>query len=84
MAFFEAYGAMVGEDGVAILDAMLNSGGFLKKRADPEVRACAAMALGRIASPAAQAALQKASGAKDALVRNAVARALRGGTGTGA
>ena len=48
MAFFEAYGAMVGEEGVAILDAMLNSGGFLRKREDPEVRACAAMARARV------------------------------------
>ena len=84
MAFFEAYGAMVGEEGVAILDAMLNSGGFLRKREDPEVRACAAMALGRIGSPAAQAALKRAADTKEALVRNAVARALRGGAGTGA
>ncbi len=84
MAFFEAYGAMVGEDGVAVLDAMLNSGGFLKKKEDPEVRACAAMALGRIGTPAARAALEKAVEAKEALVRNAVARALRGQTGSGA
>jgi len=83
MAFFEAYGAMVGEEGVAILDAMLNSGGFFKKREAPEVRACAAMALGRIGSPSAQAALRRAADTKEALVRNAVARALRGGTGTG-
>jgi HEAT repeat protein len=83
MAFFEAYGALVGEEGVAILDGMLNSGGFLKKREDPEVRACAAMALGRIGTPAAQAALQKAANAKEALVRNAVVRALRGGSGAG-
>ncbi len=84
MAFFEAYGALVGEEGVAILDAMLNGGGFLKKREAPEVRACAAMALGRIGTPAAQAALRRAEGTKEALVRNAVARALRGATGPGA
>jgi HEAT repeat protein len=77
MAFFEAYGSMVGEEGVDSLDAMLNSGGFLKRREDPELRACAAMALGRIGTPAARAALERASGAKDALVRNAVSKALR-------
>ncbi|MGD0992803.1 MAG: HEAT repeat domain-containing protein [Gemmatimonadales bacterium] len=82
MAFFEAYGSMVGEQGVASLDAMLNSGGFLKRREDPELRACAALALGRIGTPAARAALERASGAKDALVRNAVARARRGATGS--
>jgi hypothetical protein len=37
------------------------------------------MALGRIGSPAAQAALQKAANEKDVVVRNAVSRALRGG-----
>ena len=81
MAFFEAYGSLVGEQGVASLDAMLNSGGFLKRREDPELRACAAMALGRIGTPAARAALERAAGTKDALVRNAVSRALRGMTG---
>ena len=84
MAFFEAYGAMVGEDGVAVLGAMLHSGGFLKKKEDPETRACAAMALGRIGSPSAVASLKKAADAKDAIVRNAINRALRGGTGPGA
>ena len=84
MAFFEAYGALVGEEGIGILAAMLNSGGFLKKRDDPETRACAAMALGRIGSAAAQDALRKAAEAKEPLVRNAVNRALRGGTETGA
>lgn len=83
MAFFEAYGAMVGEEGVAVLGGLLNSGGFLKKKSDPETRACAAMALGRIGSPAAVASLKAAADAKEPLVRNAVNRALRGGTGAG-
>jgi hypothetical protein len=51
---------------------------------NPETRACAAMALGRIGSAAAQESLRKAGAAKDPLVRNAVSRALRGGTGLGA
>jgi len=78
MVFFEAYGAMVGDAGVGILDGILNSGGFLKRKEDAQTRACAAMALGRIASDAARAALAKAATDKDALVRNAVSRALRG------
>jgi hypothetical protein len=84
MAFFEAYGAMVGEQGVEVLGGMLNSGGFLRKKEDPETRACAAMALGRIGSANAIAALNRAADAKEAIVRNAVNRALRVGTGTGA
>ena len=48
MAFFEAYGALCGDGGVAQLDAMLNGKGFLGRREDPEIRACAAIALGRV------------------------------------
>ncbi len=82
MAFFEAYGSLVGEEGVASLDAMLNSGGFLKRREDPELRACAALALGRIGTPTARQSLERAASAKDAIVRNAVSRALRGIAGS--
>ena len=79
MAFFEAYGSMVGEAGVPVLDAILNSGGgFLKRKEDPNTRACAAMALGRIGSAAAKDALNKAGSEKDPVVKNAVNRALRG------
>lgn len=80
MAVFEAYGAMCGDNGVALLDGLLNGRGLFGKREDTEVRACAARALGRIGSDAAQAALRKASGDKEILVRNAVSRGLRGGT----
>jgi len=47
-------------------------------REDPELRACAAVALGRIKSNSAQEALRKAANEKDVVVRNAVSRALRG------
>jgi hypothetical protein len=78
MAFFEAYGSLVGEPGVEMLDGILNSGGFLKRKEDPETRACAAMALGRIGSQKARDCLQQALQDKEPLVKNAVARALRG------
>ncbi len=78
MAFFEAYGALVGESGVDLLDGILNSGGFLKRKQNPETRACAAMALGRIGSQAARDALNKATQDKEPLVRSAVLRAIRG------
>jgi HEAT repeat protein len=58
---------------------MLNARGLFGKKEDPEVRACAAMALGRIGSEAAIATLRRASDEKEILVRNAVNRALRGG-----
>jgi hypothetical protein len=79
MAFFEAYGSLAAAAGVAFLDGLLNGKGFLGKREDSEVRACAAMALGRIGTRDATDALQRAQGDKDVLVRNAVNRAMRGG-----
>jgi HEAT repeat protein len=78
MAFFEAYGSMCGDNGVAFLDGILNGKSMFGKREDPELRACAAMALGRIGTKKAQECLQRASGEKDVIVRNAVSRALRG------
>jgi hypothetical protein len=84
LAFFEAYGAMVGEDGVAVLDGMLNGRRMVRGKRDPETRACAALALGRIGSARAAAALRAASDAKEPLVRNAVSTALRSVTGGGA
>ncbi len=79
MAFFEAYGMLVGESGIALLDAMLNAaGGFLKRKEDPQVRACAAMALGKIGTQEAKDSLQKAANDKEPLVKNAALRALRG------
>lgn len=79
MALFEAFGALAGEPGIAVLDGMLSSKGFLGKREDPELRACAAMALGKIGGPRANEVLRKASteNDKEVLVRNAINRALR-------
>ena len=79
MAFFEAYGSLAAAAGVAFLDGLLNGKGFLGKREDSDLRACAAMALGKIGTRDATDALQRAQGDKDVLVRNAVNRAMRGG-----
>ena len=81
MAFFEAYGALCGDNGVPFLDGILNGKSMFGKRDDPEFRACAAIALGRIASKKAQESLQRAMSEKDIVVRNAVSRALRSGAG---
>lgn len=77
MAFFEAFGALAGSAGTPALERLLLPKGLLSRREDPETRACAAMALGKIKSPEARAVLERASQEKDALVRNAVSRALR-------
>jgi HEAT repeat protein len=78
MAFFEAYGALAGESGITTLEKLLvPKGGLLSRKEDPETRACAAMALGKIRTPAAREILQKVAQDKEPLVRNAVSRALR-------
>ncbi len=78
MAFFEAYGLMCGDGGVPLLDGILHAKGFMGKRDDSELRACAAMALGKVNTPKALESLNRAVGEKDVIVRNAVSRAIRG------
>ena len=78
MAVFEAYGALCGDAGVAALDGMLNGKSMFGRREDADLRACAAVALGRIKAASATDALRKAANEKDVVVRNAVSRALRG------
>ncbi len=76
MAFFEAYGALGGNAAVERLDEILNAKGFLGRRNPTELRACAALGLGKAASPQAREALVKAEDDDDPIVKNAVARAL--------
>jgi hypothetical protein len=76
IAFFEAYGAVATHESVKTLDRMLN-GRRLFGKESPEMRACAAMALGRMGTPAARVSLQNAAGDTNAIVRNAVMKALR-------
>jgi len=77
MTFFEAYGTLAGAAAVPLLEKMLIPKGMLSRKEDPETRACAAMALGKIRHPDARAVLERAAQDKEALVRNAVSRALR-------
>jgi hypothetical protein len=80
LAAFELYGTLCGDSGVVWLDELLNpKSGLFSRKEDPEVRACAAIALGHIGTVRSQNALQKAMAEKDAVVRNAVNRALKGG-----
>jgi hypothetical protein len=80
MAFFEAYGAIAGANGLKPLSTILLQRGLLKMKEPPETRACAAMALGRIKTAEARELLQRAVDDKELVVRNAVNRALRGAT----
>ncbi|HZD04372.1 MAG TPA: HEAT repeat domain-containing protein, partial [Longimicrobiales bacterium] len=77
IAFFESFGLLGGEEAVELLDRFLNGRGFLGRREPPELRACAALGLGKVESPEADAALQAALSEEDPVVRSAVNRALR-------
>jgi HEAT repeat protein len=78
MSFFETYGMLCGDGGVPMLAYILNTRRLLGGREDGELRACAAMALGKIGTDTAMQALQKALADRDVVVRNAVSRAVRG------
>ncbi|MDQ3517103.1 MAG: HEAT repeat domain-containing protein [Gemmatimonadota bacterium] len=79
MVYFETYGLLAGAGGVEQLEAVLNARTmFGGKREDAETRACAALALGKIGTPAAFDALRPAAADKEIMVRNAVAKAMRG------
>jgi len=77
IAFFEAYGCVAGREGVEVLVKILNGRTWLGRREPPEIRASAALALGRIDEPAARQALLDAAQDPDMVVRSAVARGLR-------
>ncbi|MEX2284028.1 MAG: HEAT repeat domain-containing protein [Gemmatimonadota bacterium] len=77
IAFFEAFGAVANAESVTMLDRMLNGKNLLRQKQPPELRACAAMALGRVGSPASRAALERASDEQHPMVRNAVLKATR-------
>ncbi|HKJ92447.1 MAG TPA: HEAT repeat domain-containing protein [Longimicrobiales bacterium] len=79
IAFFEAYGAIAGASAVPALSEMLNYKGLLGRRNPNELRACAALALGKVGNDEARAALNEASDDPDPVVRNAVLGALRAG-----
>jgi hypothetical protein len=76
IVFFEAFGSVATPESVDMLDKLLNGRRMFGKESQ-EIRACAAMALGRVGTPAARAALQRASSESNPMVRNAVSKALR-------
>jgi hypothetical protein len=79
MRFFEAFAQIAGESALPALAAMLTVGGLFRRKEPPDVRACAALALGRLRAPEARQLLEKHREDKELVVRNAVSRALRGG-----
>jgi HEAT repeat protein len=77
VAVFEAYGMTAGEEGIPLLSGLLNKKGRLSKKESTELRAAAALALGRIGTPGARAVLETATQDEDPVVRSNVNRALR-------
>jgi hypothetical protein len=74
---FEAYGSVEDPQAVPFLDKYLNGKGFLGRREPAEIRACAALALGKVGSGEARSSLREAATDDDPVVRNAVGRAMR-------
>jgi HEAT repeat protein len=77
-AFFELFGILAGDGGVALLAPIVTGkAGFGRRRASSDTRACAAVALRRIGTPSARKALTRAARDRDPVVRSAAAKALR-------
>jgi hypothetical protein len=77
IAFFEAYGSLAGTGAIPVLDRLLNGRNWLGRRETGEIRACAALGLGRVRHPDSERALKSAAADPDPVVRSAVGRALR-------
>jgi len=77
MRFFEAYALIAGPGALETLAGMLSAGGLFRRKEPPEVRACAALAMGRVRTDEARELLQRYREDKELVVRNAVSRALR-------
>ena len=78
IAVFESYGLLQDPEGVPLLDTLLNGRGFLGRKESGEIRACAALGLGKMGTSEAMSALRTAQDENDPVVGHAVRRALRG------
>ena len=76
LAFFQAYADLAGEDAIGLLARILNHRGFLGRREPPEMRACGALALGRVGTARAIQEVERARDDDEAVVRTAVKRVL--------
>lgn len=77
IAFFEAYGGLAGAEGVPVLERILSGRSWIGRRESADLRACAALGLGKVRHPAAEKALSGAAADPDPVVRSAVGRALK-------
>jgi hypothetical protein len=79
LTWFDAYARLGGQQAVSWLDEVLNARHLFRPRHEPDLRACAARALGQISGDEAQQALARAQGDRDPKVRRVVQRHLRQG-----
>jgi HEAT repeat protein len=77
VAVFESYGMIAEAGAIALLDDLLNGKSFFGRREPTEIRAAAALGLGRINTVEARASLERAARDDDPVVRSNVNRALR-------
>jgi len=77
MAFMRSYAALAGDGAVPLLAKLLSGRKWWGGRRAPNLRACAARALGLVGTPAARAALEKAARDRAASVKSAVRVALK-------
>jgi HEAT repeat protein len=77
MRFFEAYALIARDGALETLSGLLSPGALFRRKESPEVRACAALAIGKIRTAESRALLERTASDKDLVVRNAVSRALR-------
>lgn len=76
-AFFKAFGQVAGDDGVPVLDKILNGRKWFGGKYSPAIRGAAARSLGMIGTAAARGVLQKAADDKVAPVRSSVRVAMK-------
>ncbi len=75
--FYEAYAAVAGTGGLALLGEILEPKGMFRRKESSETRTCAAYAIAKIRTDQARELLERATQDKELSVRNAAARALR-------
>ena len=74
---FEGYGRLGDPEAVGFLDRFLNGRTRMLRKEPSEIRASAALALGKVRTADARTSLEKARDEEDPVVRSAVNRALR-------
>jgi HEAT repeat protein len=77
VAFFESYGAIGGQEAVELLGRLLTRKGLLGRREPEDIRASAALGLGRAGTSTALAYLREAHASPEPVVRSAIGRALK-------